>query len=97
MTHQNTFGPTEGPNEQWQEANRRPQRQTIRYRGIVPTPNSPPALPPIPRQYPCRPLKTAKMAENKKNIAPTGPPAGARLQLFAFVCVGGGVTVAVGR
>ena len=35
---QNTFGPTEGQNEQWREANRRRQRHTIRYRGLVPTP-----------------------------------------------------------
>ena len=34
--NQNTFGPTEGQNEQWREANRRRQRQTIRYRGFVP-------------------------------------------------------------
>ena len=27
--NQNTFGPTEGQNEQWREANRRRQRQTI--------------------------------------------------------------------
>ena len=41
-THnQNTFGPTEGQNEQWREANRRRQRQTIRYRGLVPTPPPP--------------------------------------------------------
>ena len=39
----NTFGPTEGQNEQWREANRRRQRQTIRYRGLVPTPPPPPA------------------------------------------------------
>ena len=38
---QNTFGPTEGQNEQWREANRRRQRQTIRYRGFVPTPPPP--------------------------------------------------------
>ena len=30
-TKQNTFGPTEGQNEQWREASRRRQRQTIRY------------------------------------------------------------------
>ena len=30
--------PTEGQNEQWREANRRRQRQTIRYRGLVPNP-----------------------------------------------------------
>ena len=41
--NQNTFGPTEGQNEQWQEANRRRQRQTIRYRGLVPPPPPPPA------------------------------------------------------
>ena len=41
-THnQNTFGPTEGQNEQWREANRRRQRQTIRYRGLVPNPPPP--------------------------------------------------------
>ena len=34
--------PTEGQNEQWREANRRRQRQTIRYRGLVPTASSPP-------------------------------------------------------
>ena len=39
--NQNTFGPTEGPNEQWREANRRRQRQTIGYRGLVPTPRPP--------------------------------------------------------
>ena len=39
---QPTFGPTEGQNEQWREANRRHQRQTIRYRGLVPTPPPPP-------------------------------------------------------
>ena len=31
-------GSTEGQNEQWREANRRRQRQTIRYRGLVPPP-----------------------------------------------------------
>jgi hypothetical protein len=36
--NQNTFGPTKGQNEQWRAANRRRQRQTIRYRGLVPTP-----------------------------------------------------------
>ena len=36
--NQNTFGPTEGQNEQWREASRRRQRQTIRYRSLVPTP-----------------------------------------------------------
>ena len=41
-SNQNTFGPTEGQNEQWREANRRRQRQTIRYRGLVPTPPPPP-------------------------------------------------------
>ena len=35
------LGPTEGQNEQWREANRRRQRQTIRYRGLVPTPPPP--------------------------------------------------------
>ena len=30
--------PTEGQNEQWREANRRRQRQTLRYRGLVRTP-----------------------------------------------------------
>ena len=40
--NQNTFGPTEGRDEQWQEANRRRQRHTIRYRGLVPTPPPPP-------------------------------------------------------
>ena len=40
--NQNTFGPTEGQNEQWREANRRRQRQTIRYQGLVPTPPPPP-------------------------------------------------------
>ena len=44
--NQNTFGPTEGQNEQRRETNRRRQRQTIRYRGLVPTP------PPPPDQYP---------------------------------------------
>ena len=38
--NQNTFGPKEGQNEQWREANRRRQRQTIRYRG--PCANPPP-------------------------------------------------------
>ena len=38
-----SFGPTEGQNEQWREANRRRQRQTIRYEGLVPTPS--PLLP----------------------------------------------------
>ena len=33
--NQNTFGPTEGQNEQWREANRRGQRQTTEYRGLV--------------------------------------------------------------
>ena len=41
---QNTFGPTEGQNEQRREANRRRQRHTIRNRGLVPTP--PPIAPP---------------------------------------------------
>ena len=36
--NQNTFGPTEGQNEQWREANSRRQRHTIRYRGLVPNP-----------------------------------------------------------
>ena len=36
---QNTFGPTEGQKEQWREANRRRQRQIIRYRGLVPNPS----------------------------------------------------------
>ena len=36
-----TFGPTEGQNEQWREADRRRQRQTIRYQGLVPTPPPP--------------------------------------------------------
>ena len=39
--NQNRFRPTEGQNEQWREANRRRQRQTIRYRGLVPTPPPP--------------------------------------------------------
>ena len=38
---QNTFGPTEGQNEQWREANRRRRRQTIGYRGLVQTPPPP--------------------------------------------------------
>ena len=33
--------PTEGQDEQWREANRRRQRQTIRYRGLVPKPPTP--------------------------------------------------------
>ena len=37
---QNTFGPTEGQNEQWREANRHRQRQTTEYRGLVPNPAS---------------------------------------------------------
>ena len=40
-TKTHAFGPTEGQNEQWREANRRRQRQTIRFRGLVPTPPSP--------------------------------------------------------
>ena len=36
--HQNTFGSTEGQNEQWREANRRRQRHTTEYRGLVPPP-----------------------------------------------------------
>ena len=32
-------------NEQWREANRRRQKQTIRYRGLVPTPPPPPPPP----------------------------------------------------
>ena len=49
---QQTFGPTEGQNAQWREANRHRQRQTIRYRGLVPNPPPPnpsddsPDLPP---------------------------------------------------
>ena len=38
-----TFGPTEGQNDQWREANRHRQMQTTYYRGLVPTP--PPSLP----------------------------------------------------
>ena len=34
-------GVTEGQNEQWREANRCRQRQTVRYRGLVPTPPPP--------------------------------------------------------
>ena len=49
--NQNTFRPTEGQNEQWREANRRRQRQTIRYRGLVPTP-PPPAPPGVTKQWP---------------------------------------------
>ena len=43
--NQNTFGSTKGQNEQWREANRRRQRHTIRYRGLVPTPPPPPGGP----------------------------------------------------
>ena len=49
--NQNTFGPTEGQNEQWREANSHRQRQTIRYRGLVPTP--PPPLPPLTLNVSC--------------------------------------------
>ena len=38
------FGPTEGQNEQWREANRRRQRQTTEYRGNVPIPPPPLSL-----------------------------------------------------
>ena len=40
--------PTEGQNEQWREANRRRQRPTIRYRGLVPPPPPPASKPPTP-------------------------------------------------
>ena len=36
--NQNTFGPTEGQNEQWREANRRRQRQTNQHHRLVPNP-----------------------------------------------------------
>ena len=39
--NQTTFGPTEGQNVQWREANRRRQRQTTQYRGIVQPPPPP--------------------------------------------------------
>ena len=39
--NQNTFGPTEGQNEQWREANRRRQRQTNQNLGLVPPPPPP--------------------------------------------------------
>ena len=35
--NQHTFGPTEGQNERWREANWRRQRQTYRHHGLVPT------------------------------------------------------------
>ena len=37
-TTKTRLGPPEGQNEQWREANGRRQRQTIRYRGLVPPP-----------------------------------------------------------
>ena len=47
---QNTFGPTEGQNERWREANRRRQRQTIQHHGLVPTPPPPSSPPACPRR-----------------------------------------------
>ena len=44
--NQNTFGPTEGRNVQWREANRRCQRQANQHHGLVPTP-PPPYGPPL--------------------------------------------------
>ena len=58
--NQNTFGPTEGPNEQWREANRRRQRHTIRYRGLVPTPPPPPSRAPSQRPATVPPTPSAR-------------------------------------
>ena len=64
--NQNTFGPTEGQNEQWREANRR--RQRIRYRGLVPTP--PPPLPILP----CRAIPSAFHIPAPASHTNTPPP-----------------------
>ena len=45
--NQNTFGPTEGRDVQWREANRRRQRQANQHHGLVP---NPPSLAPWPPQ-----------------------------------------------
>ena len=46
-TTKNTFGPTEGQNVQWREANRRRQRQTNQHYGLVPTAPLPQCPPPL--------------------------------------------------
>ena len=90
------FRPTEGQNEQWQEANRRRQRQTIRYRGLVPTP--PPGLRPTCISTKHHGGTTPAAACSATNAAGRR---GAHLLVIFFFCLCGGRTgdsrVAIGR
>ena len=76
--NQNTFGPTEGQNEQWREANRRRQRQATEYRGLVPNPLPPPtprpcADPPTSSWGAARPCQPILPAQPGPLTGPSAP------------------------